>query len=106
MIPIRGARRAAAALLLAGMPVMAQEGPASVGDRAEIIHVLNRVTFGPERGDVEAVEKMGLRNYIEQQLHPETIDDSATDAEIAQFDLLQMSGPGLRSFFTTRPKTA
>jgi hypothetical protein len=55
-------------------PVRAQESPS---DHDEIVHVLNRITFGPRPGDVEAVEKMGLHNYIEQQLHPETIDDSA-----------------------------
>jgi uncharacterized protein (DUF1800 family) len=64
-------------------------------DRDEIVHVLNRITFGPRQGDVERVEKMGLHNYIEQQLHPETIDDSAVEAQIAQFELLQMSSSEL-----------
>ena len=56
--------------------ILAQE---MSGDRDEIVHVLNRITFGPCPGDVEAVQKMGLHNYIERQLHPETIDDSAVD---------------------------
>lgn len=73
-----------------------QEGPS---DRDEIVHVLNRITFGPRPGDVEAVEKMGVRNYIEQQLHPETIDDSAVDQQVAQFDLLQMSSQQLANLF-------
>jgi len=60
-------------------------------DREEIVHVLNRITFGPRPGDVEAVQKMGLHNYIEQQLHPEMIDDSALDQQLAGFDLLDMS---------------
>jgi uncharacterized protein (DUF1800 family) len=84
-------------VLLGPLAVDAQEAPA--GDRAEIVHVLNRVTFGPRPGDVEAVEKMGLQAYIEQQLHPETIDDSAVDQEVSQYELLQMSAPELTKIY-------
>ena len=34
---------------------------------------------------------MGIQNFIEQQLHPETIDDAKCDAEVAQYEMLQMS---------------
>jgi uncharacterized protein (DUF1800 family) len=74
----------------------AQESPS---DRDEIVHVLNRITFGPRPNDVEAVEKMGLHNYIEQQLHPETIDDSALEQQLAGFDLLQMSPQDLAALY-------
>jgi uncharacterized protein (DUF1800 family) len=77
-------------------PVRAQESPS---DHDEIVHVLNRITFGPRPGDVEAVEKMGLHNYIEQQLHPETIDDSAVEQELADFDILRMSNQQLSALF-------
>jgi uncharacterized protein (DUF1800 family) len=76
--------------------VQAQETPV---DRAEIVHVLNRITFGPKPGDVDRVQKMGLHNYIEQQLHPETIDDSAVDQQIAQFELLQMTPQELANVY-------
>lgn len=42
---------------------------------------LNRAAFGPRPGDIEAFQALGatdeerLRAYVEQQLHPETIDD-------------------------------
>lgn len=71
----------------------------AVADRDEIIHVLNRITFGPRPGDVEAVEKMGLRNYIQQQLHPETIDDSAVERQVAGFELLQKSRQELANLY-------
>jgi uncharacterized protein (DUF1800 family) len=74
----------------------AQEIPS---DRDQIVHVLNRITFGPRPGDVEMVQKMGLRNFIEQQLHPETIDDSATDQIIAQFDILQLNQQQLTDIY-------
>jgi uncharacterized protein (DUF1800 family) len=60
-------------------------------DRQKIIHVLNRLGYGPRPGDVERVEKMGLQAYIRQQLHPESIDDSALRSELARFDILTMS---------------
>ena len=78
-------------------PATAQETPAP--NRDVVVHVLNRITFGPRPGDVEAVQKMGLHNYIEQQLHPETIDDSAVDQALAGFDILQMSSPELAQLF-------
>jgi uncharacterized protein (DUF1800 family) len=76
--------------------IAAQETPSN---RAEIVHVLNRITFGPRPGDVEAVQKMGLHDYIEQQLHPEAIDDSAVEQQMAQFELLQMTPQELSALF-------
>lgn len=60
-------------------------------ERQKIIHVLNRLGYGPRPGDVERVEKMGLQAYIRQQLHPESIDDTALRSELARFDILTMS---------------
>src|SRR5580658_2922473 len=42
------------------------------GDQ-EILHALNRLTFGPRPGDIEAVKAMGLSKWIDLQLHPERI---------------------------------
>ena len=75
-------------------------------ERDEIVHVLNRITFGPRPGDVEAVQKMGLHNYIEQQLHPESINDSAVEQEVAGFQLLQMSPEELTQMFQGERKKA
>jgi uncharacterized protein (DUF1800 family) len=44
-------------------------------DDAAIVHVLGRLGYGPRPGDVEAVRRMGLAHYLEQQLHPERIPD-------------------------------
>jgi uncharacterized protein (DUF1800 family) len=82
---------------------LAQEKPS---DHDEIVHVLNRITFGPCPGDVDAVQKMGVHSYIEQQLHPETIDDSAVEQQVAVFDLLQLSAPQLMQMFVEERKKA
>ena len=54
------------------------------------VHALNRLTFGPRPGDVERVAQMGVDKWIELQLHPEKIDDSALDARVAPFRTLRM----------------
>lgn len=43
---------------------------------SQILHVLNRLSFGAAPGDVEAVRKMGIDTYIEQQLHPDLLHRS------------------------------
>jgi len=55
------------------------------------LHALNRLTFGPRPGDYERVTKMGVDKWIDLQLHPEKIDDSALDARLDSFRTLRMS---------------
>src|SRR5580704_6401472 len=42
------------------------------GDQA-ILHAIDRLSFGPRPGDIEAVKKIGLKQWIDLQLHPERI---------------------------------
>ena len=56
-----------------------------------IVHALDRLSYGPRPGDIVAVKQMGLAHWIEQQLHPETIDDSAVNKRLAMFPTLTMS---------------
>jgi len=55
----------------------------------QVRHVLNRLTFGPLPGDVERVRKMGVDQWIEWQLNPESIDDRKVERIVAQFPLLK-----------------
>ena len=57
----------------------------------KVIHVLNRLGFGPRPGDVERVRRIGLDKYIEQQLYPERIPDSSVEARLASFPSLRMT---------------
>jgi hypothetical protein len=59
----------------------------------EIEHLLNRIGFGPRPGDLERVRKLGIEKYIDQQLHPDRIDDSATDARLSSIPSIRMSTP-------------
>jgi uncharacterized protein (DUF1800 family) len=66
--------------------------PAAIMDeRKRAVHALNRLAFGPRPGEVERVTAMGVDRWIEQQLHPEKIDDSAIEARLAPFRTLRMS---------------
>ena len=44
---------------------------ASKQDR--ILHVLNRLAFGPRPGDFEHVSAVGPEHYVQEQLHPQSI---------------------------------
>lgn len=65
----------------------------------KIAHLLNRIGYGPRPGDIERVEKIGMDAYIQEQLHPERIDDSAADRALARFDTLRMSSSHLLDEF-------
>ena len=57
----------------------------------KIIHLLNRIGFGPRPGDVERVKKMGVDKYVDLQLHPERIDDPTIEAKLTNYPSLKMS---------------
>jgi uncharacterized protein (DUF1800 family) len=54
------------------------------------VHALNRLTFGPRPGDVDHVMAIGVDKWIDQQLHPDKIDDSALDARLSPLRTLHM----------------
>src|ERR1700758_3810708 len=74
--------------LLAKKKDKSEEG---ANDQRRAVHALNRLAFGPRPGDVQQVMAMGIDRWIDQQLHPERIADSAVEARLAQFRTLHMS---------------
>src|SRR5688572_18870330 len=63
----------------------------SLPERERALHALNRLGFGPRPGDVERVVAMGTDRWIEQQLHPEKIPDTAVEARLRRYVTLKMS---------------
>jgi len=57
----------------------------------QIQQALNRLTFGARPGDAEKVRAMGVEKWIDAQLHPERIDDPATDALVARYPVFAMA---------------
>ena len=89
-----------AALLSGSLAVGAQTQPAKsrVGQAAtrlteeqRIVHVLNRLGFGPRPGDIARVKAMGLDNYINQQLNPQNISDATAEAKVKNLASLNMT---------------
>ena len=62
----------------------------STGDKA-IVHVLNRIAFGPRPGDVERVRAIGIDRYIDQHLHPQRVADPAMASRLSDLASIGMS---------------
>ena len=60
-----------------------------------VLHALNRLGYGPRPGDMERVKQMGLAKWIELQLNPKSIDDSAVEARLNIYPTLKMSNSQL-----------
>jgi uncharacterized protein (DUF1800 family) len=64
-----------------------------------ILQVLNRLGFGPRPGDLERVKEIGLQKWIDRQLHPDSVNDSALEARLGRFPTLKMSSAKLYDEF-------
>ncbi len=97
-----------AALILAISPAQANPDPAAalksfkgklpiteLSEDQAILHALNRLAYGPQPGEIEQVRKMGLEKWIDQQLNPNSIDDSALEARLDRYPTLRMSSDKL-----------
>ncbi len=57
----------------------------------QIVHVLNRLTFGPRPGDVDEVKRVGLEKWIDLQLHPERIQKNPDlESRLEPYETLRM----------------
>jgi uncharacterized protein (DUF1800 family) len=86
-MPVSQAPSASAAGAATTEPGFTDNTPLTDDER--IIHLLNRAAFGPRPGDVAAVRQVGIDAWIDEQLHPDRIDDSTVDAELAPLTALQ-----------------
>ncbi len=58
----------------------------------QILHAVDRLTFGPRPGDVAMVKKMGLKKWIDLQLHPERIKENPElEAKLLPLESLRMT---------------
>ena len=113
MMNFRKVLLAATALTLAGgISVGAQEMASSrkvaVGriDHRElaadqqVIHALNRLTFGARPGDVQRVRAIGIDKWIELELHPEKIDNSSLEKFLSRYSVINRPQNELLAEFT------
>jgi uncharacterized protein (DUF1800 family) len=57
----------------------------------QVAQALSRLTFGARPGDAARVQAMGVDRWIDRQLHPDRIDDAATDQFLSQYGTLSLS---------------
>ncbi|HEY0243144.1 MAG TPA: DUF1800 domain-containing protein [Gemmatimonadaceae bacterium] len=79
----------AAALGPASLPAQVPLDHRELAADQQIIHALNRLTFGGRPGDIQQVRSTGLDKWIEQQLHPERIDNSSLEKFVARYSILR-----------------
>jgi len=63
------------------------------------LHALNRLAYGPRPGDVERIHQIGLEKWIDQQLNPDSMDDSVLDQRLAKYTTLNKSSAQLLDSF-------
>ena len=91
-------------LLTAGLSASKKSKNAStIDEQKRALHALDRLTFGPRPGDVQSVVSMGVDKWIDQQLHPERIDNSAMQARLAGYRTLEMSSREMLLEFPPNP---
>src|SRR5215472_2209423 len=70
-------------------------------DQAQALHLLNRITYGPTPYTMSQVQQLGINDYIDQQLHPERIQDSqGLRQALDQLSVLKMTLPELAEEYT------
>jgi uncharacterized protein (DUF1800 family) len=94
-----------AALCIAAVTVAKNKPIASnaTDEHRRAVHALDRLTFGPRPGDVDTVSAMGVGKWIELQLYPDKIDDSAMQARLEPYRTLRMSSREMAIGFPPNP---
>ena len=98
-MPARYSRIVAAVCLLTCFPVLRVTSADSASDR-QIIHVLNRLAFGPTLEDFRRVRSIGIDRYISEQLDPEAIPEPFDLRwRLAALDTLRYNAVQLRQLY-------
>src|SRR5262245_10510403 len=70
----------------------------------QIVHALNRLTFGPRPGDIEQVRRMGVEKWIDLQLHPERLsENSILAAKLEPLETVQLAMWQILETYQRRP---
>ncbi|AGY58893.1 DUF1800 domain-containing protein [Gloeobacter kilaueensis] len=96
-----------APVVLVSLALVPSAFAASAPADPKIVHLLNRLSFGPAPGDIEQATRLGIERYIQQQLHPEQIaEPPALNARLAALDTLKLAPVELARAFGPRPNGA
>lgn len=76
--------------------------PAPLTHDEKLLLVLDRFTYGPLPGDMEALRAMGLQAWFNQQLSPEKVDDTDLDRRLDAFPAMRLPLQELMADFPNR----
>jgi len=62
-------------ILWMGLPAPSYAAESPDPAEAKILHVINRLSFGPRAGDIEAVKSIGIEAYLQSQLRASSIQE-------------------------------
>jgi uncharacterized protein (DUF1800 family) len=68
-------------------------------EEQKVIHFLNRTSFGPTREEVQKVNRLGIRAYLEEQLRPDTISDTLVEEKLAGLKTMRLSSRELLELY-------
>ena len=72
----------------------------------QVLHVLNRLTFGPRPGDVDRVSRLGVEKWIRQQLQPQLMtEDPQVEARLKPLASLQLPTKQILEKYQPPPTT-
>jgi len=97
--PEGDASKLALAEHLIAVPAPSKNRMARLADDQRVLHVLNRITFGPRPGDLDRVKEMTVERFIEEQLHSEAIDDSDLEKRLAVLPTGRLASAELYQFY-------
>src|SRR5947209_5887307 len=71
----------------------------------QVIHVLNRLTFGPRPGDVEQVRRLGIEKWIDLQLHPDRLPENpALESKLKPLETVQLQTWQIQEKYSSSPQ--
>lgn len=77
---------------------------AKLTEQQKVIHLLDRLTFGPRPGEVEQVMKMEWEKYLDQQLYPDKIADEVAAQKLLPLTTIAMSSEELAKVYEPPPQ--
>jgi uncharacterized protein (DUF1800 family) len=97
-------RMVALAVALVSLPQIVAAGPSAGSDR-QILHILNRLAFGPTLDEFREVKAVGIDRWIDEQLHPENIaEPTALQQRLAGLETLRLDAMQLRQLYGPPPR--
>jgi uncharacterized protein (DUF1800 family) len=71
----------------------------------KVLHIINRLSFGPRPGDIETVKSIGVEAYIQSQLKPDSITQpQSLTQQLANLGTLRLTPVEILRDYQQRPR--